>query len=156
VLGADTAALDSQVRGCQGKAPAVDEFADAGGEVIACLGQDTAEDEHVGVEEVDRGSNGFADGSAGLAEQLDGFGAALLSEVDDVTGRLRGNALAARVPGQRPAARDRLQAAEVAAPAERLAGPRQVDMPDVPGGAGSISTQTCSRPWSRRRRSSGT
>ena len=93
-------------------------LAHAGEQLLVGLAEVAADDDHVGVEEVHARGQHLAERAAGLADHPHGAGVARAHEAHDVAraGGLEPDL--GQPPGQRAAAGDRLEAADVAAAAD--------------------------------------
>src|SRR6185312_8488905 len=67
---------DADAAGGEGGAAAVDDFADAGEQVLVGVGDVAADDDHAGVEEVHGAGEHAAELAAGLADEAHGLGTA--------------------------------------------------------------------------------
>src|SRR5918994_5189882 len=103
------------------------------------LGDVSADHDHRGVEEVDGAREHFAEGPACVPDHADRAGMAAPDEADDVAALRRIRSLGGQSLREGQAAGDRLQAADVAAPADHVLAARRPDVSDVARGAARAS-----------------
>ena len=134
-LVAELARDDPQAAGGQGQRPAVDHLSDSGQELLACTGDVSADDDDGRVEHVHARRQHAADGVPGLAHEAYGVWLAREHLGDHVPAGPGRQPELGEPRGQRAAAGDGLQAAEVAAPAYDVVVIGDVDVADVAGRA---------------------
>src|SRR5215208_610598 len=132
---AEAARLRAQIARGERQRPLEDDLADAGQELLVRGAEVAAEDDDGGVEEVHRAGEHPTERPSRLPDHAGGLRLAGTDEADDVAAVLRLQPDGAQLDGERAAAGHRLEAADVAAPAQDVLVAGHADVADVPGGS---------------------
>ena len=126
---------DLQLPRRQRQGALIDQFANAGQEMLFGLRERSADDDHGRIEDADDVRGHFTEDPSRRAHELNGFGLIDPNQIDDVARVLGLEAIGSEIPSQRPAGRARFHTTKLPAAAERRVDAGKLDVADVAGRA---------------------